>query len=130
MVSAFSYNDAKSGFFYCILSILHEIFHQKAILLIALLCLLRPLEAQSIHEEFFHIEAEEIIYDPKSLTITARGKVHISQYIPNQQGWRHLYAHEIIYQQKLYFLSNRMSKGYVISKEKLWLKEPMEIFGK
>ena len=86
--------------FYCILASSWN-FHQKSNF-VGLHYYVKTFRGHNqFLKEVFHIEAEEIIYDPKCWQ-SLQGKVHIN-HIPNQQGWQHLYAHEIIYQQKLCF---------------------------
>lgn len=72
-----------------------------------------------------YLEADEIIYHQNDQNITAKGHIHIRQFVPEQKGWRHIYANELTY----YYLPSETSEdqklsGKIVAKERVILHEP------
>jgi LPS-assembly protein len=68
---------------------------------------------ESTHQPIL-MNANKLIYESFSQIVTAQGNVEISQYVSNE-GWRVLYAENVIYDQK---------KDKIIAKGKVRLREP------
>ena len=54
-----------------------------------------------------YLEADELIYHQSEQNITAKGHIHIRQFVPEQKGWRHIYANELTY----YYSPSEASEG-------------------
>ncbi len=66
--------------------------------------------AESWKENPIYLESDQVIYDQKTETLTAKGNVHIRQYSDAQEGWRHIYADVVEYQMPTSFDPKNTSK--------------------